>query len=162
VRASKRKTQTGRAAAVFAGGMLLAVIVAGCEVLPEPYVPKGALAPQTVYCNDHTGHLPGATPWILGGNCTCTPTEALMGKLHADGICAGMDAAGLRAKYKAEGIALREAKHNWCGGMCAASPHVVLGGKCMCPPTPGTPDYEKIVTGAGAVGRNQATTMNQP
>ena len=161
MRAWKHRTRTAWPGAASLG-VLLAVMISGCVVLPEPYVPKAGLVPKTVYCNDHTGHLPGATPWILGGNCTCTPTEELMAKLHADDICTGIGAESLQAEYRAKGIALRGATHNWCNGMCPAGPHVVLGGKCMCPPTPGTQYYEKIVTGAGAVRRNGATTMNQP
>ena len=137
----------------------LGALCSTCAQIPKPFVPKSSTAPPIVYCNDATGHKPGAVPWVLGGTCCCTPTDELMAKLHADGICVGMDAAALRAKYEEAGIALRGPGHQWCNGSCPSGPHVVLGGKCMCPPTPGTEYYERVVAGIGAVPRAGATTQ---
>jgi len=148
------------AAQAAAAGLL--ALLAGCETPPPPFVPKLLLAPPVVYCNDHTGHRPGAQPWILGGTCTCTPTEELMNRLHADGFCAGMTADDLRAKYEAAGIRLAGPGHRRCNGICDAGPHVVLGGKCMCPPTPGTEYYERIVSGSGAVPRSKEPAADKP
>ena len=145
---------------IIVAGLL--VFVVGCEVPPPPYVPKARIAPEVVYCNDHTGHKGGAKPWIMGGTCTCTPTKELMKQLHADGFCLGMTADDLRAMYEKAGIRLRAPGHMWCNGMCKAGPHVVLGGKCMCPPTPGTEYYEKVVTGKGAVPRSKETATTKP
>ena len=142
----------------LAGICMLAAFV-GCEAPPSPFVPKQAVAPKVVYCNDHTGHKAGAKPWIMGGTCTCTPSAELMRKLQADGFCQGMSADRLRAMYEKQGIALRGDGHMWCNGMCEAGPHVVLGGRCMCPPTPGTEYYEKVITGKGAPPREQTVAV---
>ena len=127
----------------------------GCEKPPQPFVPKAYIAPEVVYCNDHTGHKSGSKPWIMGGTCCCTPSEELIAKLQADGFCIGMTASDLRAKYVNAGILLRQEGHNWCTGMCEGGRHVVLGGKCMSPPTPGTEYSEIVVTGKGAAGHRK-------
>ena len=134
----------------------LVTMMLGCEQPPQPFVPKSAIAPEVVYCNDNTGHKPGSRPWVLGGTCCCTPSDALMEQLQRDGQCVGTTAEQLAEQYRQAEIVLRGPGHRWCNGMCAAGPHVVLGGKCMCPPTPGTDYYEQIVTGRGAVARGEA------
>jgi hypothetical protein len=132
--------------------LILAILVAmaGCAAPPGPYVPKAANPPAIVFCNDNTGHVKGSKPWIGGGTCCCTPTEELMAKLHEDGFCAGMTADNLLDQYEKAGVSLAEKGHQWCNGLCPSAPHVVLGGKCMCPPTPGTQYYEKVVAGEGS------------
>ena len=141
--------------------MMMVAAIIGCEQPPGPFVPKSQVSPTVVYCNDQTGHKPGSQPWIFGGTCCCTPTDALMDQLHKDGFCVGMTADDLADKYKAAGIALKGPGHQHCNGLCKNGPHVVLGGKCMCPPTPGTEYYEKVVTGQGAPPRNVAATPSK-
>ena len=138
--------------------MLLTAMIASCEQPPGPFVPKAAVSPEVVYCNDNTGHKAGSKPWIMGGTCCCTPSPALMDQLHKDGFCAGMSSDDLAAKYTSAGITLKGPGHQWCNGMCDHGPHVVLGGRCMCPPTPGTEYYEKVITGQGAAPRNIAAS----
>ncbi len=134
----------------------------GCEgPPPQPFVPKASVAPEVVYCNDHTGHKPGNKPWIMGGKCTCTPSGSLMQQLHADGFCEEMTANDLRVMYEEKGIKLRQEGHMWCNGLCRAGKHVVLGGNCMCPPTPGTDYYERIITGAGVVPPGKEISANK-
>ena len=139
-----------RCLAIFAA-VILAGTTISCEVPPPPFVPKSIDPPGIVHCNDHTGHKDGAEPWIMGGTCTCTPSQELMERLHADGFCIGMSEADLRAKYQQAGINLRRPGHMRCNGLGEGGLHVVLGGKCMCPPTPGTEYYENVVTGKTAV-----------
>ena len=126
---------------------VLALALAGCETPPGPYVAKSTVAPEVVYCNDHTGHKPGNKPWVLGGKCCCTPTDELMVPLQKDGFCQGMTAEQLRAAYEQKGIALKGPGHMRCNGLCPNGPHVVLGGRCMCPPTLGTDYGERVITG---------------
>ena len=134
----------------------------GCDgPPPQPFVPKASAAPEIIYCNDHTGHKPGNQPWVMGGKCTCTPSESLMQQLNADGFCKGMTADDLREMYEQKGFRLRQTGHMWCNGYCSAGKHVVLGGNCMCPPTPGTEYYEQIVTGSRAVTRSDKVSTNK-
>lgn len=136
--------------------LTLGAMIAGCERPPGPYVPKARVSPDVVYCNDHTGHKQSSQPWVMGGSCCCTPSDALMDQLHKDGFCQGMTAEDLAAQYKAAGIAIYGPGHDHCNGLCDRGPHVVLGGKCMCPPTPGTGYYETVITGQGAPARKVA------
>ena len=140
-------------------GIAISGFTTGCEAPPPPYVPKASLAPEVICCNDYTGHKPGTKPWIMGGTCTCTPTEELMKKLHADGFCNGINASDLRAMYEKAGMKLRSPDHLWCNGLCDAGPHVVLGGKCMCPPTPGTAYFEKVVTSERTVAQSNESNL---
>ena len=140
---------------VFAAAAM--ATLAGCETPPPPYVPKALAAPEVVNCNDHTGHNASAKPWVMGGTCTCTPSQELMAKLHADGVAVGMSAADLRAAYDKGGIKLGGDGHQWCNGLCPAGPHVVLGGKCMAPPTPGTEYYEQVIFAKRPVPIKQET-----
>jgi hypothetical protein len=70
-----------------------------------------------------------------------------MEQLHRDGFCKEMDTQALALAYQQAGIALRGPGHMNCNGVCSHGPHVVLGGKCMCPPTPGTVYFEQVVVG---------------
>lgn len=127
-------------------GLAFVAITTGCQSPPPPYVARPVCS-KVVYCNDYTGHQTGSKPWVLGGTCCCTPSEELMTQLHRDGICTDMDADQLADAYKAKSIALRGKGHQHCNGLCADGPHVVLGGKCMCPPTPGTEYYDRVISG---------------
>ncbi len=118
----------------------------GCETPPGPFVPKPTSA-KIVYCNDYTGHQAGAKPWIDGGTCCCTPSDELLAQYQRDGFCQGETLDQLIARYQAKGIKLAGPGHRHCSGLCEASPHVVLGGSCMAPPTPCTGYYDRIVTG---------------
>jgi len=143
-------------------GVIGVNMLAGCDgPPPQPFVPKASVAPEVVYCNDHTGHKTGNEPWIMGGKCTCTPSEGLMQQLHADGFCKEMTAADLRKMYEKKGVKLRQAGHMWCNGYCSAGKHVVLGGNCMCPPTPGTEYYEQIVTMTRLTPRGETVSANK-
>jgi hypothetical protein len=153
---SKQRNRT-----LFGIVVILVAMIAGCETAPGPFVPKARISPQVVYCNDNTGHNAGSKPWVMGGTCCCTPSDALMDQLHKDGFCQGMNADDLTARYKAAGIALKGPGHQYCNGLCDHGPHVVLGGKCMCPPTPGTEYYEKVTTGIGAAPC-KATASSEP
>lgn len=121
------------------------LVFSGCAKIPGPYVCKPLTCPAVHYCNDNTGHIKGTKPWIMGGTCCCTPTAELMKEYHRDGFCRGMDERQLSQQYENAGIKLQGPGHEWCNGLCDHGPHVVLGGKCMCPPTPGTEYYEQVI-----------------
>ena len=109
---------------------------------PRP-LPEGHL----VYCHDGTGHIAGATPWILGGKCCCTPTRAMFEVHRAEKtVPADMTYEAYLKLYADRGIKIGP-EHSGCNNRCADGPHVVFGGKCMAAPTPGTANYEQVSTG---------------
>lgn len=132
--------------ALLVCGLLLAC---GCEssYKPMPYQAKSPQAPQVATCHDAIGHQAGNKPWILGGNCCCTPTQ----QAYTRGVQEGTIAASMTYEqyldlYKKAGV-VTDLDHKACGTWCSKGPHVTMGGKCMATPTPGTPMYEKITYG---------------
>lgn len=151
---SDRRTTTLNAAAAAARmvavpALLLALAACNQTQVSRPVRPfrvKDETPPKVVYCNDYTGHLPGTKPFILGGTCCCTPTEALLEAYHRDGFLLDYDVSMLKALYESHGIKTA-GDHRDCNNCCPWGPHLIQGGKCMVPPTPGTQHYEEIVTG---------------
>jgi len=126
-----------------------AVWTAGCgpTYKPFPYVPKSAAAPPILTCHDAVGHVQGAKPWILGGTCCCTPTRENYERSLAEGtIPRDLAYEATLDLYKQRGI-VTDLDHKGCGNLCDHGPHVVLGGRCMATPTPGTPMYEAVTYG---------------
>ena len=139
----------GRGAAILALIIAVAVLAAGCgpSYKPIPYMPKAAQAPQPLACHDAIGHTKGNKPWVLGGNCCCTPTEANFALHQAQGtVDKGMAYEAYVALYKAKGVTT-DLDHKGCGNLCDHGPHVLVGGRCMATPTPGTWMYERITYG---------------
>ena len=127
----------------------VAVLAAGCgpTYRPLPYIPKPAQAPPTLACHDGVGHVSGHKPWVLGGTCCCTPTPASHALHLAQGtIDKAMTYDQYLVLYKEKGI-VTGLDHKGCGNLCAQGPHVLLGGKCMATPTPGTAMYERVTYG---------------
>ena len=102
------------------------------------------------HCFDGVPHIRGSKPWVLGGTCCCTPSDALLKMLHEDGLCLDLDTQGLIDLYHQKGIQLG-IDHSGCNNLCECGPHVTKGGKCMVPPTPGTRNYEEVITGIRVV-----------
>lgn len=131
----------------------LAVLAAGCvpKYRPLPYIPKPVQPPAPLICHDRIGHIKGNKPWIMGGNCCCTPTRTNY-ELHvAQGtIDRSVTYEQYLAMYKAKNI-VTGLDHKGCGNFCAEGPHVVLGGRCMAPPTPGTWMFERVTYGPHAL-----------
>ena len=124
-------------------------MLCGCgeSYKPMPYLAKSPTAPQAIVCHDAIGHKPGNKPWILGGNCCCTPTQEAYARGVKEGaIDASMTYDQYLALYRAKGIAT-DLDHKACGTWCAKAPHVTMGGKCMATPAPGTAIYETITYG---------------
>jgi len=125
------------------------VMTAGCgpSYKPLPYLPKPAQPPQVMACHDGIGHIAGNKPWILGGNCCCTPTPENFAMHQAQGaVDKSMTYEQYLALYKEKGI-VTDLNHKGCGNFCSQSPHVTLGGRCMATPTPGTWMYERVTYG---------------
>ena len=127
----------------FSSVLALVVLLAGCATKEIAFVADKGPRPAPVYCFDSVGHMPGSKPFILGGTCCCTPTQALMDKYHADGQLQDMQLAGLLALYEEKGIKT-ELDHKACNNLCLWGPHIVKGGKCMVPPTPATFNFEEV------------------
>ena len=118
--------------------------------LPYRTVPPPESVPPLVHCNDRTGHIPGETPWLFGGNCLCNPSPATLADYQEQGLFAGWAVATLDAHYRTLGVAtLRD--HQNCNNLCPQGPHVRKGGRCLVPPTPGTLNWEEMVTGRFAL-----------
>ena len=138
------------AAAVLVGG-------AACEpkYKPLPYMPKAATPGSVLVCHDAVGHVAGNKPWVLGGNCCCTPTEANFALHTAQGtVDKATTYEQYRALYQEKGVAT-DLDHKACGNVCPKGPHVVLGGKCMATPTPGTWMYERVTFGPHVLPGNE-------
>ncbi len=118
----------------------------GCGPKEPPFQPKSIEPPQIKHCFDTIGHQSGARPWIMGGTCCCTPTQELLRRHSAEGYCRGMSFDQLLALYRSEEIKTA-LHHKGCNNNCEWGPHVLWGGKCMVPPTPGTENYEQIASG---------------
>jgi len=129
---------------------MVALALVSCAWHPEPPVaPRFVTSPETpevVHCCDPVGHRASAAPFVLGGTCCCTPDQALVEAYHRDGIVPELDLFGLRSLYAARGIRTAE-DHRDCNNLCRWGPHVTEGGRCLAPPTPGTPNYERIISG---------------
>jgi hypothetical protein len=130
-----------------AGAGLLAAGGCGPSYKPLPYRPKPLQAPPILVCHDGVGHIKGNKPWILGGTCCCTPTPANFALHQQQGtIDKAMTYEQYLALYKEKGIAT-DLNHKACGNVCSHGPHVVLGGRCMATPSPGTWMYERVTYG---------------
>jgi len=130
-------------AAYFSVVLMLAWSSGGCEPTEKPFEPKSAMHLEPKYCFDTVGHTPGTKPFILGGTCCCTPTKELMEQYHADGFLKDMELQDLIRLYEERGIKTA-LDHIGCNNLCKWGPHIVKGGKCMVPPTPGTTNFEEV------------------
>ena len=145
-----KTSETVRSLARAAALVLVPLALFGCagRVAPKPAPPPAAALPDTlVYCHDGTGHVAGATPWILGGKCCCTPTREMFEVHRAEKtVPADMTYEAYLKLYADRGIKIGP-EHAGCNNRCADGPHVVFGGKCMAAPTPGTANYEQVSLG---------------
>ena len=134
---------------VFLAGLLM-----GCAPKPTafvftPYSAKSLHPPEVKYCFDTIGHERGTYPFILGGTCCCTPSRELMDVYHDDGFLLEHDLERLLAEYDKRGIVIEHENGRMCNNCCEKGPHVVFGGHCMVPPTPGTSNFERVAYGVG-------------
>lgn len=126
--------------------LILMITAIGCapKVVLDMKPPVG---PPLKYCNDAVGHVQGAAPWILGGTCCCTPTEEMFAVYQSEGtVDSDMTYDQFLALFTERGI-VTDLDHEGCNNLCEDGPHVVFGGHCMCTPTPGTDNYEEVISG---------------
>lgn len=123
--------------------------VAGCgpEFKPVPYVPRDNSNLKPVACHDGIGHIDGNKPWIMGGNCCCTPTKENYEKhIKLNTIDKSVSYDDYIAMYRQKGIAT-DLDHRGCNNLCKQGPHVTFGGKCMATPQVGTENYRAVTYG---------------
>ncbi|MFH1384937.1 MAG: hypothetical protein ABIH47_08275 [Candidatus Omnitrophota bacterium] len=120
------------------------VFISGCGV---KYVAKPLIAPQIVYCFDTVGHRSGAGPFIKGGTCCCTPSEAvLQDYIQHKQVSEDTTLESLIAEYQQRDI-ITALDLQDTNNLEASGPHIVFGGSSMVPPTPGTQNYEDVLFG---------------
>ncbi|MFN0059371.1 MAG: hypothetical protein ACKVX7_13025 [Planctomycetota bacterium] len=149
---------------------IVALVHAGSCAHDENWVntapfPDRKYAPPTTpptirYCFDTVGHQIGNFPFIYGGTCVCTPTPALIDAYQRDGYLLGYTAEALLAIYGQRRIATTVA-HRGCNNLCDRGPHVVKGGRCLVPPTPGTLNYEEVLSGEFALTATEARKVSE-
>jgi hypothetical protein len=114
---------------------------------PPAFVARKTSSPPLKYCNDITGHKEGSVPFVLGGTCTCTPTRSHYQRcVQEKGINNSSSYDDFLNLYSSKGIKT-DLDHKGCNNRCQWGPHVVFGGKCMTTPTPGTLNFERVVSG---------------
>lgn len=126
---------------------LMFAIPAGCGQIPaqrKAAVQKSMTAPARAACCSATGHIDSNVPFVLGGHCFCTPSRSLVEAMHAAGLHPDVDYLRLVQMYEDAGITT-DLDHRGCNNMCSKGPHVAFGGSCMATPTPGTPNYERVI-----------------
>lgn len=125
----------------------IALIGCGAKYRPLPYMAKDTTLREPIVCHDAVGHVAGHRPWVLGGTCCCTPTpENYQAHLAAGTIDKNVTYQQYLRMHKDKGV-VTDLDHTGCGNVCDQGPHVTLGGKCMCTPSPGTPMYEQVTFG---------------
>jgi len=126
--------------------ILISLIITSCGGAP-PFLARNTTSPLLKYCNDATGHKTGVAPFVLGGTCTCTPTEKHFNRCLAENTISNtMTYQQFFDLYTSKGIKT-DLDHKGCNNRCQWGPHVVFGGKCMATPTPGTLNYERVISG---------------
>jgi hypothetical protein len=145
---------------LYLGGVILFSLT-GCaqiQVQKEVVVQKSITPPVRLACCSATGHIDTNVPFILGGNCFCTPSLGLVEAMHAAGLHLDVDYQRLVRMYEDAGITT-DLDHRGCNNQCAKGPHVAFGGLCMATPTPGTRNYERVI--AMIVETDSSTTQTQ-
>jgi hypothetical protein len=144
---SKYKNVTvGRKAVVISALACASLFVlAACSTAPTGDVVQKPIDPAPIAaCCSATGHNPDNVPFILGGNCFCTPDNRIVEAMHAAGKHTEVDYKKLVQLYSGAGIAT-DFDHKGCNNLCELGPHVAFGGKCMVTPMPGTKNFERVM-----------------
>ncbi|MBT7039957.1 MAG: hypothetical protein HN921_08935 [Bacteroidetes bacterium] len=128
--------------------IIIAIILNGCVTVSKMYL-KSPTSPKVQYCIDVIGHIEGWSPWILGGKCCCTPTGKMFDVYKKEGsIPSEMSYQQFLQLFKDKGI-VTDLDYGYSGSNNRDNhgPHVVFGGKSMITPTPGTDNYEEVISG---------------
>lgn len=101
--------------------------------------PTWATKTRTLYANPYEPDAgTDCLPYIMGGDCACPPSAAMLRKYQAAGYLKHMTLARLEDLYRAEGLYWNVDSGNDPGL------HVLEGGKSLVAPAPGTEGYARI------------------
>lgn len=127
---------------------IIGVLLCSCATAP-PMKLKSFTPPKVKYCIDTIGHISGTAPWILDGTCCCTPTLEMFETYKREGsVSSDMTYQEFLNLFKDRGIVTDLDKgYKGSNNRDDHGPHVVFGGKSMVTPTPGTDNYEAVISG---------------
>lgn len=117
------------------------------------------IAREILHPNDVTGPIVGTYPYVLGGTCTCTPTQEVLETYQAGGYLLGLTLQGLLDIYTAEGIvfaplpARRETTDTYH--------HILRGGRLLYTPVPGSDGFEQLTYGEALPYRQQSQLVRE-
>lgn len=129
--------------------LLIAILVISSCAAPPKFKMKPSIPPNVKYGIDPIGHIPGTSPWILGGTCCCTPTEKMFNIYKKEGtVATNMTYQQFLNLFKEKGIVTDlDLGYKGSNNRDDHGPHVVFGGKSMVTPTPGSDNYEEVISG---------------
>jgi len=104
-------------------------------MVQEPWATSG----QMLYANDAVSLPQPSLPYILGGRCTRTPSEAVMESYYAAGLPRSVTLSELRDLYREEGISVLGESDVGTAGR-----HVLEGGKWLFTPAQGSLAFARI------------------
>lgn len=123
------------------------VLGCGPDYKPMPYVERDNSNLKPLVCHDGIGHIDGNKPWIMGGNCCCTPTkENYELQVRQGTIDKSVSYDDYLNMYRGKGV-VTDLDHRDCNNLCKYGPHVTMGGKCMATPQAGTANYRVVTYG---------------
>lgn len=133
-----------------------------CAIEPE-FSEKPGTPPPIKYCNDATGHIKGKKPWILGGECCCTPTKERFESYKEEGTVPDkMEYESFLNLFKQKGINTDlDLRYRYTNNLNPFGPHVVKGGHDMGTPTSGTKNYEEVVSGVFRIDETEKKEVQE-
>lgn len=87
-----------------------------------------------------------AMPFLLGGNDYSPPTLKNIARWQRGGHFANVPYNEIQRRYRENGFSWTESGLP-CNCRCDGTKHAALGGKCLDPPVPGTPEHSAVHIG---------------
>ncbi|MBI1337283.1 MAG: hypothetical protein GC164_10020 [Phycisphaera sp.] len=108
------------------------------QATPQP--PQWAMSGRVLYCNDYDPKAGSvALPYILGGDCVCSPTQEALDRYQRAGFLKDLTVEQLQELYTLEKIGLTVGDDNGTPAL-----HVLEGGSSLVAPLPGTIGYARL------------------
>lgn len=113
---------------------------------PDSPQPAWLTAHRLFHTNDHAPPIPGAQPFILGGDDVSTPTRALVETYRANPVLADLTERDLIDLYRAENLLLGSGMENRSDQSKNPSyRHVLEGGTGLFTPQPDSMGYKRLM-----------------